>query len=120
MSLWQVGEQIPNELTNEQWLAMMSCPGSRQILQSFRYFGGKRFKKLNAYIEKRALVDKKVDHREREIQKRKDEEHLVYGLGHNNIFLRMYRPKMELFENSKVIWNFHEWGQPLVIDLVIR
>jgi hypothetical protein len=32
----------------------------------------------------------------------------------------MYKTKVEGFENSRVIWNFHEWGQPLVIDLVNR
>jgi hypothetical protein len=47
-----------------------------------------------------------------------DEDHLVYGLGHNNIFLRFYKPTMEANENARAIWNFHEWGQPLVIDLV--
>ena len=107
-------------LTKDQWHALMSCPGSRQILQSFRHFGKKRYHRLNKLIEKRATLEDKLIIREQERARRLDEEHIVYGLGHNNIFLRMYKTKVEGFENSRVIWNFHEWGQPLVIDLVNR
>jgi hypothetical protein len=115
---FQVGEQVPNHFTNEEWMALFTCPGSRQILQSIRHFKMKRSLKLKNLIEKRASLRSKQRYHEEEIKKRQEEEHIVYGLGHNSIFLRFYRPKMEAFENARVIWNFHEWGQPLVIDLV--
>ena len=109
---------MPNNLTDDEWLAIMSCPGSRQILQTFRHIMKKRYAKLKDLVDKRSAAKKKELLHQEEIKRREEEPHLVYGLGYNFIFLRFYRPTMEKFENARVIWNFHEWGQPLVIDLV--
>lgn len=114
-----MGEQIPSSFKSEQWSALFSCPSFRQILQTFRHFSRKRRLKLHELIEKRSNSKQKKMHHEGEIKKRQEEKHIVYGLGHNNIFIRFHRSKMEGFENSRVIWNFHDWGQPMVIDLVI-
>ena len=42
---------------------------------------------------------------------------MYYGLGGNSLFLRFFDSQIERSENWRVIREFHEWGQPLVVDL---
>ena len=93
-------------------------PGFRQIVQSFRFFAKKQVHKLDRMIEKRALQAKGSNIREEAIKKREEETHIVYGLGHNTIFPRMYSSKIDSPNIAKLISNYYSWGQPIVIDFV--
>ena len=43
--------------------------------------------------------------------------HIVYGLGNNTIFFRIQDETMDQTDHNKVIREFNEWGQPIVLDL---
>ena len=67
------------------------------------------------YRAKKAKEDEVIE----EAKKKKFEtnSHIVYGLGENTIFHRINQRVMERGLDHKVIREYHEWGQPLVIDL---
>ena len=73
---------------------------------------------MTTMVEKRAQRAKGVILRKNALEKRENEDHIIYGLGHNTIFNRMYDAKLDSVNVSKLISNYNSWGQPIVIDLV--
>ena len=92
--------------------------GYRQIVQSFRYFVKKQMGKMNTMVEKRAQRAKGTILRKNALEKRANEDHIIYGLGQNTIFCRMYESKLDSANIAKLVSNYNSWGQPIVIDLV--
>jgi len=44
------------------------------------------------------------------------EPHIFYGLGQNSIMIRHYNQVIDESYNWKAVREFHDWGQPLVLD----
>jgi len=73
--------------------------------------------KLLELTKKRARVATGEEKKAEVLAEREQNNHIIYGLAHNCMFFRFSTKAMERVDDYKVIREFHEWGQPLVIDL---
>jgi len=87
------------------------------IVKTINYLYESHVTNMKEFINKRAR-QAKGDEKKKEYQELKlNNNHIIYGLGHNTIFLRRYEKDIETAEKNKLLREHNEWGQPLVIDL---
>ncbi|KZC05304.1 Mitochondrial ribonuclease P protein 1 like protein [Dufourea novaeangliae] len=92
---------VPEKLKHRDWILLLSITskGQRRGYLEYRW-------KIQRKVENR-LVKKLQKQKEREklfeIQSKMESDHIVYGLNHNSMFIRISDSKMNHFYNSKLI-----------------
>ena len=100
---------------------LMACVSEAKIIKTLLFFDMRESQRFRDWIKKKG---KAVRYKASLEQKIKDKAEIlesgqiVYGLGHNNMLLRIYDQTIEKWCAYRV-WreSMEEWGQPLVIDL---
>ena len=87
------------------------------IVKTINYLYESHVTNMKEYINKRARQAKGEEKKKEFHEMKKNNNHIIYGLGHNTIFLRRYERDIETVEKNKQLREHNEWGQPLVIDL---
>lgn len=110
----QEGRKVPSKLSQIEWnriLELNSISARRKYL-SFLFTC--EMKNVNKQKKKEEL---KVERDERlaERRKRADNDEIVYGLGYNSYFLKIYETTMNLWNNKKLV-NAMQFDQKIVID----
>ena len=116
-SLWQTGKKMYPYIEELDLIAMLESDSRGIITKTFHYCLAKHNCRIADYIKKRI---RQAGASENIIQKREEitaNKHIHYGLGGNTLYFRIQRAALEWPDKNKTIREFHEWGQPLVLDL---
>ncbi|GFG39653.1 hypothetical protein Cfor_02960 [Coptotermes formosanus] len=108
--LRQSGHRVPENIKLRQWkelLTMETRTGRRKYLS---YIFGVEKSQENRKKKKAELKQQRGDD-----IKVPENNHLIYGLGHNTMLLRVYDSTINHFYNSKLIQAM-QFGQKLVLD----
>ena len=116
-SLLQNGHDVYPFINETDLQGLLELDNRGSIVKTIRYVHEKHVEQLKGFIRDKVRIAKGEVKKQAHLDKIKNNDHIAYGLGHNTIFLRKYPREMEKVEKYKVIREFHEWGQPLVIDL---
>jgi ribonuclease P protein 1 len=109
--LRQSGHRVPQNVKLRQWkelLTMETRTGRRKYLSYI--FGVEK-----AQENRKKKKAERKQQREDEMMKLPESNHLIYGLGHNTVLLRVYDSTINNFYNSKLI-HAMQFGQKLVVD----
>lgn len=109
--LRQSGYRVPENINLRQWkelLALETRTGRRKYLS---YIFGVEKSREN---RKKKKAEQK-QHREDEVKKRPENNHLIYALGYNTLFQRVYDTTINNLYNNKLIQAM-QFGQKLVVD----
>ena len=116
-SMLQNGYDVYPFMYETELIGLMEQENRGIIVKTIKFIYEKHMQRMSDFIEKRARQAKFYAFKEAHENKVKNNNHIQYGLGHNIIYLRKYPRDMRKVEQYKCIREFHEWGQPLVIDL---
>ncbi|XP_058835468.1 mitochondrial ribonuclease P protein 1 homolog [Topomyia yanbarensis] len=113
----QEGRKVPtpSKLKEEHWQHLLQLSSRNQRRQYYLFRWNVEMAKESSRLKK----ERKKEH----IAKRKEEltlanvdnDHIIYGLFHNTMFLRIYDSAMDHFNNNKLIQAMR-FGQNLVFD----
>lgn len=109
--LRQSGHRIPENVKLRHWkelLTMETRTGRRKYLS---YVFGVEKSQENRKKKKAAQKQQRED----EMKKLPENNHIIYGLGHNTILHRVYDTTMNHFYHSKLIQAM-QFGQKIVVD----
>lgn len=116
-TLIQQGESLWSRLTEDDVVHLLEASNHNRMMQTLGFIKTKRQKKFAQYIERRAkenLAPVKIQQYREQIE---NEEHLVYALGHNTMYIRFQDATLDHYNERRAAMAFQEWGRPLVIDL---
>lgn len=108
-------------LVREEVDQLMACVSESKIIKALLFFDLNNAERFRDWIKKKG---KTVRYKAR-LEKKFEEEaeilesgQIIYGLGHNNMLMRVYDQTIEKWCSYRV-WreSMEEWGQPLVIDV---
>ncbi len=111
------GEVLPIMIKEKGLKELISLKDTRSIQNFFAFQATLKTRKELDFVKKRvaSVVSQEI---QKKVQaERANEQHLVYGLGHNVIMLKHYPKDMDRSMSWNAVREFNEWGQPLVIDL---
>ncbi|XP_053689378.1 mitochondrial ribonuclease P protein 1 homolog [Sabethes cyaneus] len=113
----QEGRKVPtpSRIREDHWDELLQMKSRNQRRQYYLYLWNIEMAKENAQLKK--------DRKKVEIAKRREEldlsnvdnNHILYGLFHNTMFLRIYDSTMDHFNNNKLVQAM-QFGQNLVFD----
>ena len=116
-SLLQNGHDVYPFINETDLQGLLELDNRSSIVKTLKYIHEKHVEQLKGFINDKVRIAKGAVKKQAYLDNLKNNNHIAYGLGHNTIFLRKYPRDMDKFEQYKVLREFHEWGQPLVIDL---
>ena len=116
-SMLQNGIPVYPFMEETDLIGLMEIDHRGAIVKTINYCYDKHVSRMKEHIKKRARQSSADFKKQEYLEKNKENNHIIYGLGHNNILLRKFPRDMAMVDKNKVIREFHEWGQPLVIDL---
>ncbi|KAL7021854.1 hypothetical protein ACKWTF_012061 [Chironomus riparius] len=110
----QEGRKVPSKLSEPEWDRILELGSVSARRKYLTFLFTCEMKNLNKQKKKEDL---KVERDERIYERRKKAEsnEIVYGLGYNSYFLKIYETTMNLWNNNKLV-NSMLFGQKLVID----
>ncbi|XP_058053819.1 mitochondrial ribonuclease P protein 1 homolog [Anopheles bellator] len=113
----QEGRKVPSLSTikPQQWDHLLTLSSRNQRRQYYLYLWNIEIVRLNAKVKKERK-QLEIAKRREELQKATAEnDHIVYGLFHNTMFLRIYDSKVDHFHNNRLVQAM-QFGINLVID----
>jgi ribonuclease P protein 1 len=116
-SMWQSGQSVYPFIDESTIIGLLEKKGNKSIAKAINYISDTRNFSMSDYIKKRARQAKFPIHKKNYEENIKKNNHIIYGLGHNTIYHRVYKKQDHRVDTNKTIREFNEWGQPLVIDL---
>lgn len=91
----------PAEMTDEQWKHLFELDTKHQRQKYCRYLLVRKEAKAEKKERAEQRSEAKKDHRERVRAERAANEHIVYGLGHNSMLLRICQQTLNKWRNRK-------------------
>lgn len=91
----------PADLTDEQWQHLCELDTKHQRQKYCRFLQHKKQAKAEKKERAKEEIVLKEGTRERKIAEREANEHIVYGLGHNFLLLRINRQTLNKWRNRK-------------------
>lgn len=110
----QEGRKVPSKLSPTEWNRMLdlkSISARRKYLTFLFTCEMKNFNKQKRKDEFKVEREEKLAER----RQRAENNEIVYGLGYNSYFLKIYETTMNLWHNNKLI-NAMQFDQKLIID----
>jgi len=100
---------------------LMACVSGAKIIKALLFFDLRESERFRDWIKKKGKAvryEASLEKKNKEEAEIKESGQLVYGLGQNNMLLRVYNQTIDKWCAYRV-WreSMEEWGQPLVIDL---
>jgi len=111
------GQLLPLVMTDKHAKQLAVCSSMTLAEKTLRYMGEIRSASAGDFIRKRARQYASKAKKAEVKAARANMDHLIYGLGHNTIRIRLYDSHIENHDNWNAVREFMPWGQPLVIDL---
>ena len=109
------GDPVINEINLKEVQGIIKSHSLNNLKHYLDYLTQKSTKRLKDVRLKRHRALRHIYGKEFKQEKKASCNHLVYGLGENNIFLRINQKSMKR-HHDWMAWREHVLGQPLVID----
>jgi len=113
----QNGQYCSRTISVKELVEIGNLNRRSQFLSYIEYMSKKEQRKISSFTKRRKSQFYEDYHKEQRKEEEANEKHIFYGLGANTIHLRMNDKTVDRMGNWNAIREFHEWGQPLVIDL---
>ncbi|XP_052895057.1 mitochondrial ribonuclease P protein 1 homolog [Anopheles moucheti] len=113
----QEGRKVPSVSTikPDQWEHLLSLSSRNQRRHYYLYLWNTEMVRLGEKIKKERKQEEIAKRREELLKANAENDHIVYGLFHNSIFLRIYDSTMDHFHNNRLVQAM-QFGINLVID----
>lgn len=113
----QEGRKVPTpaKIKEANWQHLLKLRSRNQRRQYYLYLWNIEMAKESKRIKKEQKQIEVAKRKEDLIQANAENEHLIYGLFHNTMFLRIYDSTMDHWHNNKLVQAM-QFGQNLVID----
>ncbi|XP_053676204.1 mitochondrial ribonuclease P protein 1 homolog [Anopheles nili] len=113
----QEGRKVPSVATikPDQWEHLLGLPSRNKRRQYYLYLWNIEMVRQNQKIKKERKQLEISKRREELMKATEENDHIVYGLFHNTMFLRIYDSKIDHFHNNRLVQAM-QFGINLVID----
>ncbi|XP_065088262.1 mitochondrial ribonuclease P protein 1 homolog [Ochlerotatus camptorhynchus] len=113
----QEGRKVPTpaNIKEEHWKHLLGLKSRNQRRQYYLYLWNTEMAKESQQAKKAQRKLEIAKRQEELIQANADNDHIVYGLFHNTMFLRVYDSTMDHWHNNKLVQAM-QFGQNLVVD----
>ncbi|XP_308574.5 mitochondrial ribonuclease P protein 1 homolog [Anopheles gambiae] len=113
----QEGRKVPSVSTikPDQWEHLLGLSSRNQRRQYYLYLWNIEMVRLGQKLKKERKQEEIAKRREELMKATAANDHIVYGLFHNTMFLRIYDSKMDHFHNNRLVQAM-QFGCNLVID----
>uniref|UniRef100_A0A182WJR9 RNA (guanine-9-)-methyltransferase domain-containing protein 1 n=1 Tax=Anopheles minimus TaxID=112268 RepID=A0A182WJR9_9DIPT len=113
----QEGRKVPSVSTikPDQWDHLLSLSSRNQRRHYYLYLWNVEMVRLGQKIKKERKQEEIAKRREELLKANAENDHIVYGLFHNTMFLRIYDSTMDHFHNNRLVQAM-QYGVNLVID----
>uniref|UniRef100_A0A182PP38 RNA (guanine-9-)-methyltransferase domain-containing protein 1 n=1 Tax=Anopheles epiroticus TaxID=199890 RepID=A0A182PP38_9DIPT len=121
----QEGRKVPSVATikPDQWEHLLGLSSRNQRRQYYLYLWNIEMVRLGQKLKKERKQEEIAKRREELVKATAENDHIVYGLFHNTMFLRIYDSKVDHFHNNRygvtprsVLVQAMQFGVNLVID----
>lgn len=98
----QEGKSVPSKLRDSEWESLLELPSISARKRYYTFLFKCEMTKINLKKKKeeRAVLREERLATNRELAAN---QHIVYGLGHNSFFLKIYDTTMNLWHNNKLV-----------------
>uniref|UniRef100_A0A182LVK1 RNA (guanine-9-)-methyltransferase domain-containing protein 1 n=1 Tax=Anopheles culicifacies TaxID=139723 RepID=A0A182LVK1_9DIPT len=113
----QEGRKVPSvsSIKPDQWEHLLSLTSRNQRRHYYLYLWNVEMVRLGQKIKKERKQEEVAKRREELLKANAENDHIVYGLFHNTMFLRIYDSTMDHFHNNRLVQAM-QFGVNLVID----
>uniref|UniRef100_A0A2M4BPJ2 RNA (guanine-9-)-methyltransferase domain-containing protein 1 n=1 Tax=Anopheles marajoara TaxID=58244 RepID=A0A2M4BPJ2_9DIPT len=113
----QEGRKVPSLsiIKPDQWDHLLSLSSRNQRRQYYLYLWNIEMVRLSQKAKKERKQQEIAKRREELVKATAENDHIVYGLFHNTMFLRIYDSKVDHFHNNRLVQAMQH-GINLVID----
>uniref|UniRef100_A0A182N921 RNA (guanine-9-)-methyltransferase domain-containing protein 1 n=1 Tax=Anopheles dirus TaxID=7168 RepID=A0A182N921_9DIPT len=113
----QEGRKVPSVATikPDQWEHLLGLSSRNQRRHYYLYLWNIEMVRLGQKIKKERKQEEIAKRREELMKATAENDHIVYGLFHNTMFLRIYDSKVDHFHNNRLVQAM-QFGINLVID----
>ncbi|XP_050095347.1 mitochondrial ribonuclease P protein 1 homolog [Anopheles aquasalis] len=113
----QEGRKVPSLsiIKPDQWDHLLSLSSRNQRRQYYLYLWNIEMVRLSQKAKKERKQQEIAKRREELVKATAENDHIVYGLFHNTMFLRIYDSKVDHFHNNRLVQAM-QYGINLVID----
>ncbi|XP_014271475.1 mitochondrial ribonuclease P protein 1 homolog [Halyomorpha halys] len=113
--LRQEGQRVPSVLTNEKWKDLIVLPTRSQRVKQLLFWWLIEKKKENRKKKKEEKQSNLKAGSDTTLEDRRKTDHIFYGFGGSNIFLRIYDTTIDHYMNQNV-FRAMMFGQKLIVD----
>uniref|UniRef100_A0A182QPT4 RNA (guanine-9-)-methyltransferase domain-containing protein 1 n=1 Tax=Anopheles farauti TaxID=69004 RepID=A0A182QPT4_9DIPT len=113
----QEGRKVPSvdTIKPDQWEHLLGLSSRNKRRQYYLYLWNIEMVRLGQKIKKERKQEEIAKRREELMKATAENDHIVYGLFHNTMFLRIYDSKVDHFHNNRLVQAM-QFGINLVID----
>ncbi|XP_035919131.1 mitochondrial ribonuclease P protein 1 homolog [Anopheles stephensi] len=113
----QEGRKVPSVSTikPDQWEHLLGLSSRNQRRHYYLYLWNIEMVRLGKQMKKERKQEEIAKRREELLKANAENDHIVYGLFHNTMFLRIYDSTMDHFHNNRLVQAIR-YGINLVID----
>ncbi|XP_050074845.1 mitochondrial ribonuclease P protein 1 homolog [Anopheles maculipalpis] len=113
----QEGRKVPSVSTikPDQWEHLLGLTSRNQRRHYYLYLWNIEMVRLGKQLKKERKQEEVAKRREELLKANAENDHIVYGLFHNTMFLRIYDSTMDHFHNNRLVQAIR-FGVNLVID----
>lgn len=98
----QDGKKVPSKISESEWERLLELPSISARRKYYAFLFKHEMHNLN--LKKKKEI-KAIEREERlkALRELESQNHIVYGLGRNSIFLKIYETTMNLWHNNKLV-----------------
>ncbi|XP_054088956.1 mitochondrial ribonuclease P protein 1 homolog [Zeugodacus cucurbitae] len=113
----QEGRRVPalESITDENWAHILTLPSKSARYKYYGYLWQVEAKKQAKERKKEERAVQVLERKEEMRKEREENEHIIYGLGHTSLFLRIYDSTINNFQNNRLI-RAMQFSPKIVLD----
>lgn len=114
---YQEGRRVPSleSITGENWAYILTLPSKSARYKYYGYLWKVEAKKQSKERKKEERAVHTLERKEEMRKEREENQHIIYGLGHTSLFLRIYDSAINSFLNNRLI-RAMQFSPKIVLD----
>ncbi|XP_067634318.1 mitochondrial ribonuclease P protein 1 homolog [Eurosta solidaginis] len=114
---YQEGRRVPElaNITEEKWEHILALPSKSARFKFYTYLWQVERKREAHARKKEERALKTLEHKEEQRIQREENTHIIYGLGHTSLFLRVYDTTINHFQNNRLT-RAMQFSPKIVLD----
>ncbi|XP_054739728.1 mitochondrial ribonuclease P protein 1 homolog [Anastrepha obliqua] len=113
----QEGRRVPalESVTDENWAHILTLPSKSARNKYYSYLWQIETKKEAKERKKQERALQVIEHKQELRKQREENQHIIYGLGHTSLFLRIYDSTINHFQNNRLT-RAMQFSPKIVLD----